>query len=68
MVVPMKLTPDVQVGRPRELVTGPYGGYDPWPNGQSFVVVAEMSPGDPPTRINLVMNWLDELKRAAAPR
>jgi eukaryotic-like serine/threonine-protein kinase len=68
LAVPMKLTPDVQVGRPRELVAGPYGGYDPSPNGQAFVVVQHMLPGDPPTRINLVMNWFDELKRAGAPR
>jgi hypothetical protein len=68
MAVPIKLTPDVQVGRPREVVAGRFGGYDAWPNGQALALVEEMSPGDPPTRINLVMHWFDELKRTVPQR
>jgi dipeptidyl aminopeptidase/acylaminoacyl peptidase len=53
---------------PRELFNGPYGAFDALPNGQSFVMVKEMAAGDPPTQINFVLNWFDELKRVTAIR
>jgi serine/threonine protein kinase len=58
--------PDLLHGAPRELFDGPYGAYDALPNGQSFVLVQEMAPGDPPTRINFVLNWFEELKRVTS--
>ena len=67
MVVDIATTPDLSAGAPRDLFEGPYGGYDTQPNGQSFIMVKEMAAGDPPTRINVVVNWFQELKRLAAP-
>jgi eukaryotic-like serine/threonine-protein kinase len=64
MALDIETSPDLLPGAPRELFEGPYGTYDPLPNGQSFVMVQEMTTGDPPTRINFVLNWFEELKRA----
>ena len=61
-------TADLVSGTARELFDGPYGAYDALPNGQSFVIVKEMADGDPPTRINFVLNWFDELRRLTAGR
>ncbi len=63
MALNIETTPDLLPGAPRELFDGPYGTYDALPNGQSFVMVKEMATGDPPTRINFVLNWFEELKR-----
>ena len=59
---------DLVPGAPRELFNGPYGAFDVLPNGQSFVMVKEMAAGDPPTQINFVLNWFDELRRVTAAR
>ncbi len=56
---------DLVIGASQQLFDGPYGGYDVHPNGQSFILVKEMAPGDSPTRINLVVNWFEDLKRAS---
>jgi Tol biopolymer transport system component len=63
MSVNVQTTPELVAGIPNELFEGPYGGYDVLPDGRSFVMVREMAPDDPPTRINLVVNWFDELKQ-----
>jgi Tol biopolymer transport system component len=63
MAVDIHTAPDLLPGTPRELFDGPYGSYDALPNGQSFVIVKEMATGDPPTRINIALNWFEELKR-----
>jgi eukaryotic-like serine/threonine-protein kinase len=63
MALTIDTTADLVSGTARELFDGPYGAYDALPNGQSFVIVKEMADGDPPTRINFVLNWFDELKR-----
>ena len=68
MALDIETRPDLVAGAPHELFDGPYGTYDALPNGQSFVMVREMAAGDPPTRINFVMNWFEELKRATASR
>jgi serine/threonine-protein kinase len=62
MALSVERTPDLVPGVPRELFDGPYGQYDTLPNGQ-FVAVKEMAAGDPPTRINLVLHWFEEIKR-----
>jgi dipeptidyl aminopeptidase/acylaminoacyl peptidase len=63
MAVDIQTTPELVAGVPSELFEGPYGGYDVLPNGRSFVMVREMAADDPPTRINLVVNWFEELKQ-----
>jgi Periplasmic component of the Tol biopolymer transport system len=63
MALDINTTADLVSGTARELFDGPFGAYDVLPNGQSFVIVKEMADGDPPTRINFVLNWFDELKR-----
>jgi len=67
MAMTVDTTADLVFGAARELFDGPYGAYDALPNGQSFVIVKEMADGDPPTRINFVLNWFDELKRLTSP-
>ena len=66
MAVPVTPTPEFVAAPPRELFDGPYGAYDALPDGQTFVMVKERSAGDAPTRINLVLNWFEEVKRLAA--
>ena len=63
MAVELTYTPDLTPGPARELFAGPYGAYDVQPGGKSFVMVKERSADDPPTRVNLVMNWFDEVRR-----
>jgi eukaryotic-like serine/threonine-protein kinase len=66
MALDIGTSTDLVTGVPRELFDGPYGQYDPLPSGQSFVMVQEMATGDPPTRINFVLNWFQELKRVTS--
>jgi Tol biopolymer transport system component len=66
MALDIGTSTDLVTGVPRELFDGPYGQYDPLPSGQSFVMVQEMATGDPPTRINFVLNWFEELKRVTS--
>jgi hypothetical protein len=63
MALNVETRPDFVAATPRELFDGPYGAYDALPDGASFVMVKEMADGDPPTRINFVLNWFEELKR-----
>jgi serine/threonine-protein kinase len=63
MAVNVETRRDLVAGTPHELFDGPYGAYDAQPDGASFVMVKEMADGDPPTRINFVLNWFEELKR-----
>ncbi len=66
MAVSVTSTPELVASPPRELFDGPYGAYDTLPDGQSFVMVKVRSAGDTPTRINLVLNWFQEVTRLAA--
>ena len=67
MVAEMTAGAGTLPGAPRELFSGPYGAYDAASNTPSFVMVKEMAAGDPPLRVNLVMNWFQELTRLGAP-
>jgi hypothetical protein len=54
-------------GTPALLFTGPFdttqdNNYDIAPDGASFVMV-EANPDTRPTRLHLVLNWSEELKR-----
>jgi eukaryotic-like serine/threonine-protein kinase len=71
MVVDVTTTPTPVVGKPRKLFEGPYNrsgaiwpNYDVSPDGQRFLMV-KPPPRVPPTRINVVWNWSEELKRLA---
>ena len=66
MAVTVTPSSEFAAGPANELFDGPYGAYDMLPNGQSFVIVKERSAGDAPTRINLVLNWFEEVKLLAA--
>jgi hypothetical protein len=41
--------------------------YDIAPDGQSFVMILE-KPQSPPTQLNVILNWLEELKRLVPTR
>jgi hypothetical protein len=69
IAVDITTTPTVVVGKPRKLFERPYNrssafwpNYDVTPDGQRFLMV-KGSPRTPATRINVVLNWAEELKR-----
>ena len=74
MVVEVQTTPTFTPNRPRTLFEGSFGSTAPirnWdvdPDGQRFVMT-QTDPNrveqQPVTRINIVLNWLDELQRLA---
>jgi serine/threonine-protein kinase len=60
------------VGTPVALFSGPFDttqdkSFDVFPDGSGFVMV-EVDPDTRPTRLNVVLNWIEELKRKAAER
>jgi eukaryotic-like serine/threonine-protein kinase len=74
MVAPFDTGTGAVTAPPRVLLKGPYGicspmrCYDPAPDGEHFVMIRFPPPGtDDPvnTRIAVVLNWFDELKRLA---
>jgi hypothetical protein len=74
MVVDITTTPTVSVGKPRLLFEKRYNrsnsfwpNYDVTPDGQRFLMVSDGSQ-EAPTRINIVLNWFEELKRLVPPR
>ena len=38
-------------------------GSDIAPDGQRFLMIQPVEPEQPPTQINVVLNWFEELKR-----
>ena len=70
MVVDVRTQPALSLGLPRRLLSGPYipsptgtAGYHVSPDGTWFVFVESLEPELGATRIEIVMNWFDELKR-----
>jgi serine/threonine-protein kinase len=72
MAVDVQLGVHPRLGTPHELFPMPDGfsgrglsrGYDVYPDGKHFLVPLNTLPKDPPvTRLHLVMNWIDEVKR-----
>jgi eukaryotic-like serine/threonine-protein kinase len=62
---------DLALGKPEFLFDGPFDttqdmNFDIWPDGQRFLMV-EADPNARPNRVNVVVNWLDELRRLAGP-
>lgn len=65
MVVDIRTSPRLVVGRPRPLfeLSGRYRDeFDIAPDGKRFVMVKVNQP-QPPTHINIVVNWFEELNR-----
>jgi len=69
MVVDVELAPTFSAGRPRKLFDKPYErsialwpNYDVSPDGRRLLMVHREAQAAPPTHINVVLNWLDELK------
>jgi Tol biopolymer transport system component len=71
MAVDISTQPSFAAGKPKVLFTGQYlptpgtlSNYDVSPDGQRFLMI---KPGEsteaPPTQINVVLNWFEELKR-----
>ena len=69
MVVAVTTQPTFSAGRPRLLFTGPFvrGGdrinYDASPDGESFVMLDSGEDSGAATKINVMLNWFEELKR-----
>jgi hypothetical protein len=70
MAVPITAGPSFQAGAPRLLFEKPYERspnpipyYDVSPDGQRFLMVREGGDEPPPSQINVVLNWFEELKR-----
>jgi hypothetical protein len=60
--------PDLVVGTPRTLFEGPYvlsaiwdRNYDATADGQRFLMVRQADAGDSTVRLNIVVNWFEEL-------
>jgi hypothetical protein len=70
MSVAIEAKPAFTAAKPRLLFEGPYvgghpsegGNYDVAPDGQRFVMIEEVDPLVT-SRINIVANWFEELKR-----
>ena len=64
MVVDVTLSPAFSTGRPRVLYDGPGG--DVSPDGQRFLGIQSVEPEQPPTQVNVVLNWFEEVRRRMA--
>jgi hypothetical protein len=72
MVVDIATAPAVSVGKPRQLFEKPYSrsvgfwpNYDVTADGQRLLMVQSRTL-EASTRINIVLNWFDELKQRVA--
>jgi hypothetical protein len=72
MAVDVVTQPALTASKPKLLFEGPYllsagnlPAYDVSRDGQRFLMVEESQEEQPPTQINVVLNWFEELKRLA---
>ena len=70
MAVSVTAEPSFSAGAPRLLFERKYerspvpaANYDVSPDGQRFLMVKEGGSEPPPSQINVVINWFEELKR-----
>jgi hypothetical protein len=77
MAVAVKTEPDLRLGAPKSLFTGTYAAsalkdypdpqntWDISPDGKRFLMMKEpgTSAGGGPRKINIVLNWIEELKQ-----
>jgi eukaryotic-like serine/threonine-protein kinase len=74
MAVTVNTTPTFQAGQVRQLLPGPFFSglasrtYDITPDGQRFIVIKSSGGGLPNSRLVLVENWFQELRRLAPAR
>ena len=61
MVVQIKTAPTFSSSEPEELFKGQFGPGDVAPDGR-FLMVQAVEPEQPATKINLILNWFEELK------
>jgi len=65
MAVDVQLVPTFRAGRSTVLFEGSYGnGYDVAPDGKRFLMIKNAAPVHPPQpdQLNIVVNWVQELK------
>ena len=62
MAVSFKTDPTFMPEKPRFLFEGQFGPGDVAPDGR-FLMVQAVEPEQPVTKINIVLNWLEELKQ-----
>ena len=70
MSVAVKTQPDFSAETPKFMFEGSYlnvpgVSYDVAPDGQRFMMLEESAKQPPTTRLNVVLNWFEELKRRA---
>ena len=66
MAVAVSTAPSFTAAAPRLLFEGPYGfSYDVAPGGQRFVMIK--GPESAQRQVNVVLGWLEELRRRVAP-
>jgi serine/threonine protein kinase/WD40 repeat protein len=63
MAVDIKTESAFMAGKPKLLFEGQFGYDDVAPDGQRFLMTQSVEPEQPSTKINLVLNWFEELKR-----
>jgi len=69
-VVDVRTTPEFSAGKPRRLFERPYERSNAfWPDfdvsadGQTLLMLKSVDRPAPPQQINVVFNWLEELKQ-----
>lgn len=60
-VVGVTTSPTFGTGKPRVLYEGPCGVVSP--DGQRFLATQPVEPEQPPTQIDLLLNWSQEFKQ-----
>jgi serine/threonine protein kinase/Tol biopolymer transport system component len=68
MSVAVQTQPEFRADAPKVMFEGPYlnvpgVSYDVTPDGQHFIMIEENQKQAPTTRLNVVLNWLEELTR-----
>jgi eukaryotic-like serine/threonine-protein kinase len=65
MAVDVETSPTFRAGRPRTLLEGRFvaRGYDVAPDGSRFLMIKEDPAESGPARVNVVLNWFEEVKR-----
>jgi Tol biopolymer transport system component len=70
MAVDIQTSPAFSAGKPRTLFDKPYersnalwANYDAAPDNRHLLMVRRETPSAPVTRINVVLNWVDDLKQ-----
>ena len=64
MVVDVTMTSDISVGKPKALFETSFGPFDVAPDGR--FLMAKPVDDHPVNEINLVQNWLDDLRSRTA--